>query len=135
MNDRLYPISEEAFNEHILPIIKKHTSGSGGRPPVISHYTFFCAVLKMLSVSLPWRDCPIQYGPWHTIYTRFQRWSENGLFWEILRGLREQKHIQMDVVFMDSTTIKVHRHGMGASKKKAHKISEKTSQEMAPKST
>lgn len=118
MNKRLYPISEDFFNSHILPIIQKHTSGSGGRPPKIPHYVCFCAMLKMLSISIPWRDCPKEYGPWHTIYMRFKRWSENGLFWEILRKLKENKQIEMDIVFMDSTTVKLHRHGSGAPKKK-----------------
>jgi transposase len=72
--------------------------------------------MKMLSVSLPWRDCPKEYGPWHTIYTRFRRWSENGLLWKILDKMKQKKNIEMNIVFMDSTTVKVHRHGMGARK-------------------
>ena len=121
--DRLYPISEEVFNREIFPIIEAHTSGMrlGGRPPKISHYVCFCAMLKMMSVSLPWRDLPPEYGAWHTIYTRFKRWSENGLFWNILYALKQKKHIQMDIVFMDSTTVKLHRHGAGAPKKRGLK--------------
>jgi transposase len=118
MTDRLYPINEEFFNLRILPIIMRHTSISGGRPPKISHYTCLCAMLKMLSISIPWRDCPKEYGPWHTIYTRFKRWSENGLLWNIFFELKQEKHIEMNIVFMDSTTVKVHRHGLGARKKR-----------------
>ena len=118
MTDRLYPICEEFFNTNILPIIMRHTTGSGGRPPKISHYTCFCAMIKMLRVSVPWRYCPREYGPWHTIYTRFKRWSENGLLWNIFFELKQNKIIELDIVFMDSTTIKVHRHGLGAVKKK-----------------
>jgi transposase len=117
MNDRLYPLPEATFNKIILPIILKHTQVSGGRPPKISHYTCFCAMLKMLKISIPWRDLPKEYGNWHTIYTRFKRWSENGLLWEIFFILKSQKSIEMDIIFMDSTTIKVHRHGLGAIKK------------------
>jgi hypothetical protein len=126
--DRLYPISEESFNRNVLPIIEAHTSGMGlgGRPPQISHYVCFCAMLKMMAVSLPWRDLPREYGPWHTIYTRFKRWSENGLFWNILYALKQQKNIRMDIVFIDSTTVKLHRHGAGAPKKRGLKISAKT---------
>jgi transposase len=72
MQDRLYPISKELFDKEILPIIIKETTTRGGRPPKISHYTCFCAMLKMLSCSMPWRDCPKEYGPRHTIYTRFK---------------------------------------------------------------
>ena len=102
MDNRLYPISEAFFDKEILPIILKHTTGSGGRPPKISHYAFFCAMIKMLTVSIPWRDLPREYGAWHTIYTRFKRWSENGLIWSIFFELKQNKAIQMDIVFMDS---------------------------------
>jgi len=127
-NKRLYPIDEQAFNEHILPVIEAHTRGMGlgGRPPKISHYVCFCAMLTMMRVSQPWRDLDPIYGPWHTIYTRFKRWSERGLFWNILYALKQAKHIEMDIVFMDSTTVKLHRHGSGAAKKKGPRTSAKT---------
>jgi transposase len=54
---------------------------------------------------MPWRDCPPEYGPWHTIYTRFKRWSENGLFWKILTTLKEKKRLEFRIIFMDSTTV------------------------------
>ena len=113
MTDRLYPICEEFFNTNILPIIMRHTTGSGGRPPKISHYTCFCAMVKMLRVSVPWRDCPREYGPWHTIYTRFKRWSENGLLWNIFFELKQNKIIELDIVFMDSTPLKFIATGWG----------------------
>ena len=127
MNPRLYPISRELFDREILPIIESITKPLGGRPPEVEHYTCFCAMLKMMSVSLPWRDLPQEYGPWHTIYTRFKRWSENGLLWEILYRLKQKKLVRMDIVFMDSTTVKRHRHGSGAPRKKGGSASEKTS--------
>jgi transposase len=122
MDKRLYPINKEIFDKEIRPLIEKETRVSGGRPPKIDHYVCFCAMLKMLSVSLPWRDCPKEYGPWHTIYTRFKRWSENGLLWKLLYELKQKKRVQMNIVYMDSTTIKLHRHGSGASKKTQHKV-------------
>ena len=122
MDKRLYSINKEIFDKEIRPLIEKETRVSGGRPPKIDHYVCFCAMLKMLSVSLPWRDCPKEYGPWHTIYTRFKRWSENGLLWKLLYELKQKKRVQMNIVYMDSTTIKLHRHGSGASKKTQHKV-------------
>jgi hypothetical protein len=43
-NKRLYPISEEVFNQKILPIIKDHYIWKG-RPPKVSHYKAFCGIL------------------------------------------------------------------------------------------
>jgi hypothetical protein len=62
MDKRLYPLEERTFNKEILPIILAETTLMGGRPPKISHYVCFCAMLKMLSCSMPWRDCPKEYG-------------------------------------------------------------------------
>jgi transposase len=121
MNPRLYPLSKETFDREILPLIESETKRMGGRPPKIDHSACFCAMLKMLSVSLPWRDLPREYGPWHTIYMRFKRWSENGLLWKILYELKQKKLVRMDIVFMDSTTVKAHRHGLGAMRKKGGK--------------
>lgn len=86
MDLRLYPIQAEIFKEIIEPKISKHYNP--GRPAGISHYQFFCAVLYVLHTGVPWRDLPSCYGTWHTIYTRFKRWSENGLFWELLYYLQ-----------------------------------------------
>jgi hypothetical protein len=51
MNNRLFPLSRDVFNRDVLPIIEAATTPLGGRPPKIDHYTCFCAMLKMLSVS------------------------------------------------------------------------------------
>jgi transposase len=117
MESRLYPISQALFEREILPIILRKTTIQGGRPPKISHYICFCAMLTMLRCSLPWRDCPSEYGPWHTIYTRFKRWSENGLFWTILNEIKQKKLAEFRVIFIDSTTVKLHKHGYGSLKK------------------
>nr|WP_235661280.1 transposase [Candidatus Hamiltonella defensa] len=89
-----------------------------GRPASISHYQFFSAVLYVLRTGIPWRDVPDLYGHWHTIYMRFKRWSENGLFWNLLYRLQQKKKIKMDCTWVDSTTVAIHRHGSGSLKKR-----------------
>ena len=70
MNERLYPISEDYFKEHIYPYLQGLKDGRG-RPALVSDYVFFCAVLFVMRTGIPWRDLPDHYGLWHTIYTRF----------------------------------------------------------------
>ncbi len=117
MNNRLYPFSEDYFKEHIHPHILSFKDGRG-RPAKISDYQFFCAVLYVLRTAVAWRDLPGAYGSWHTIYTRFKRWSESGWFWKLLQNLQAKKLIKADFTWVDSTTITVHRHGSGALKKR-----------------
>ena len=117
MNKRFYPISKDGFKEHIYPYLLELKDGRG-RPALISDYDFFCAVLFIMRTGSPWRDLPDCYGCWHTIYTRFKRWSESGWFWKLLQRLQAQKLIKVDFTWIDSTTIAVHRHVSGSLKKK-----------------
>ena len=113
----LYPINEEHFNQSLLPEITRHYKRPG-RPAKISHYQFFCAILYILRTGVSWRDLPECYGAWHTIYTRFKRWSENGLFWQLVNQLQQSNDTLIDFTWIDSTTIATHRHGSGAFKKR-----------------
>lgn len=111
-NERLFPLSKEDFRAIIEPVIEENYIWKG-RPPVIPHYNVFCGVLYALRTGVPWRDLPEIYGNWHSIYTRFSRWSEKGLWWKILFKLQSQKLARVNVVLADSTSFKVHRHGAG----------------------
>lgn len=113
---RKYPISEKRFKTLINPIIIEEKKKLG-RPTSISHYKFFCGIMYVLRTGVSWRDLPEEYGGWHTIYTRYKRWSENGFFWRLLAKLQSMKELTLDIVFVDGSIIPVHRHGGGALKK------------------
>lgn len=131
MDKRHYPVSEDVFDKLIVPRIEQHKNRAG-RPTKISHYQFFCAILFVLRTGIPWRDLPHCYGRWHTIYTRFNRWSVNGLLWSLLYDLQQKKKINIDFVWTDSTTIALHRHGSGALKKKANNLSAEAEKDPEP---
>lgn len=50
-----------------------------------------------------WRDAPRELGPAKTLYNRWKRWSDNGLFARILTGLAaegtEHKTIMIDATY------------------------------------
>lgn len=112
MDKRLYPMSPEFFSTYILPIIEGNYIWKG-RPPLISHYQVFCAILYILRTGISWRDLPGCYGNWHNIYTRFARGNEKGLWWKILVSLQADKQIRVNIVLCDSSSFKIHRHGSG----------------------
>ena len=64
---------------------------------------------------------PKRFGSWHTIYTRMNRWSRNGVLDHVFEQLQREQivRIRIDSVQMDSTIIKVHPDGTGALKKTA----------------
>jgi transposase len=111
-NKRLYPISEEVFNQKVLPVIEGAYIWKG-RPPKVSHYQVFCGILYILRTGCPWRDLPGEYGYWHVIYDRFSWGSKRGLWAKILLSFQEEEGIAFNEVILASTTMKVHRHGGG----------------------
>ncbi len=112
IDKRLYPISERLFDEKINPLIVGAYSPAG-RPKKINNYQVFCAALYVLRTGNSWRDLPKVYGYWHSVYLRFKKGSDRGLWWKVLQELQRLKVVTINVVMADSTTMKVHRHGGG----------------------
>jgi len=114
MNQRLYPINKKFFQTQIMPIIQQSYIWKG-RPPVISHYKTFCAILYVLRTGIPWRDLPKEFGSWHAVFDRYNRGTERGLWWKILTTIQAKKlgNVDINIVMLDSTTMKIHRHGGG----------------------
>lgn len=69
-------------------------------------------IVHMLRSGGRWRDCPPAYGPYTTIYNRFNRWSRQGIWFEMFERLTGSSAITATVA-IDSSTIKVHRSGGG----------------------
>ena len=79
------------------------------------------AILYVAEHGCKWRGLPTHFGNWHSIYTRMNRWSKNGVLDRIFVRLQQEQmiRIKVEAVSLDSTIIKVHPDGTGALKKKA----------------
>ena len=82
---------------------------------------FVEAVLWIARTGSPWRDLPIELGNWHTTYTRFSRWSQRGVWHEVMKQLGTDR--DLEALMIDSTVIRAHQHAAGAQKKRATKRS------------
>lgn len=67
----------------------------------------------MLKSGARWRDCPDVYGPYTTIYNRFNRWSRQGLWTEIFQALTGSTGMY-GTASIDTAYIKAHRSAAGA---------------------
>jgi transposase len=70
-------------------------------------------IMHMLHTGARWRDCPAAYGPYTTIYNRFNRWSRQGIWSDIFYALTGSTG-RFGTMAVDSTHIKAHRSAAGA---------------------
>lgn len=89
----------------------------------VGNPTLLNALLYVLENGGKWRRLPKEYGPWHTIYMRLYRWSKAGVIERVFTRLQEEQilTLKLEVISLDSTSIKVHPDGTGARKKTGRK--------------
>ncbi|WP_333712747.1 IS5 family transposase [Yoonia sp.] len=57
---------------------------------------------------LRWCDAPREYGPHKTLYNRWKRWSDKGVFAQIMAGLAAEG-TETKTIMIDATYLKAHR--------------------------
>jgi len=86
----------------------------------VENIDFINALLYICENGCKWRRLPKEYGKWHPIYKRFQRWVEAGIITSLLKEMCDQKLLdgEATVRLMDSFTVPVHPDACGALKKR-----------------
>ncbi|MGQ2964012.1 MAG: transposase, partial [Agrobacterium sp.] len=65
-------------------------------------------MLHVLRVGCPWRDMHERYGKWNSVYVRFRRWAEQGVWDALLETLVELGLTDDWQHMIDSTTVRGH---------------------------
>jgi transposase len=96
-------------------------------------------IIWRLATGVPWRDLPARFGPWKTVYSRFRRWQQAGV-WERALATRQAQadaagEVDWALHFLDSTTVRAHQHAAGAQKGAATTPSAAPVAASRPKST
>lgn len=74
-------------------------------------------IFWVLRTGSPWRDLPERYGPYTTVYNRFNRWAKAGVWVRVFETLVEKSPDSMQ--FIDSSIIRAHQQ---AAAKKGGRI-------------
>jgi len=73
---------------------------------------FLEGVLWKVRVGGPWRDLPLGFGAWNSIFRRFRRWAQLGVFERIFEAISGEPDFEYALI--DGTIIGVHQKASGA---------------------
>jgi transposase len=71
-------------------------------------------IFYILRTGSPWRDLPERYGPYTTVYNRFNRWAKAGVWVRIFEILAAKSPRSMALI--DSSIIRANQHAAGGKK-------------------
>jgi len=71
-------------------------------------------IFYVLRTGSPWRDLPERYGPYTTIYNRYNRWAKAGVWLRIFETLAARSPRSMQLI--DFSIIRAHQHAAGGKK-------------------
>lgn len=117
MNPERFLLTDQIWSR-ISPLLPGK-AGDPGRTGV-NNRLFVEAVLHIARTGAPWRDLPPGFGAWNTVYKRFSRWGEAGIWERLFAELSRDG--DFTEVSLDSTYIRAHQHAAGAPKKQETRL-------------
>ena len=108
MRKRVQWLSDEEW-ARIEPLLPRGRKGARR----VDDRRVISGIVHMLKCGARWRDCPPEFGPYTTVYNRFNRWSRQGIWHDIFYALTGHSGIH-DGAAIDATHIKAHRSAAGA---------------------
>lgn len=107
-----YDLADEQW-KCIQPQLPPETTGKRGRPRKDDRM-MLNGMLWMNHSGAQWRQLPKRYGPWQSVYARFAKWRDEGIWEKIFSEL--SKDADTENLSIDSTCVKVHESSNGGEK-------------------
>ena len=98
-------------DEQMAKVLTILAAEKGAGRPAKDDKNLIEAVLWWQRTGVPWRDLPSEFGPWSTVFNRFDRWSKTGKWQKILEELKTD--IDSEWHSLDSTVNRAHQHAAG----------------------
>jgi transposase len=107
MDSNLFWFDEEQWAK-IMPHLPTNQPG----PERKDDRRILSGIMHVLKIGCRWQDCPKEYGPHKTIYNRFARWSERGIWQKIFECVAAPCD-PPEQAALDSSHVKAHRCAHG----------------------
>jgi transposase len=82
-----------------------------GPEALLGDRLFIEAVLFRAKTGMPWRDLPERFGPWKSVYNRFNNWARKGHWATIFREL--QLDVDETGSIVDGSVVRAHQDASG----------------------
>ena len=99
-----YELSDEEWTA-IRPMLPNKPRGV----PRVNDRRVLNGIFWVLRSGAPWRDLPINFGPYTTCYNRFVRWRRAGVWSRIINALAAAHDAAVQMI--DTSIVRVHQHG------------------------
>lgn len=103
-------VSEEEWNL-IGPLLPPET-GRGCRPAG-DNRPYFEGMMWIARTGAQWRYLPDEYGKWNSVFRRYRRWVDTGVFNAMLETLSEMAGRDPAADMIDITVVRAHHCAVG----------------------
>jgi len=107
MTDHYFWLSEDQFSR-LSPLLPNKPLGV----PRVDDRRMIRGIVHVLKTGGRWVDAPAVYGPRKTLYNRFVRWAEKGVWMDVFHALASAGGPPVELP-IDSTAVKAHRCASG----------------------
>ena len=110
MRRNLFWLSDEQW-QAIEPYLPKDVRGKAR----VDDRRVISGIVHVIKSGCRWCDCPSEFGPPTTIYNRFVRWAQRGVWERLFRELAARGR-STETQMIDATHVKAHRSASGAKR-------------------
>ena len=116
-------VRDGVFSDEVWAVVEPVLPSSKGRAgrPWTDHRRALEGIAWRYRTGSPWRDLPVEFGPWQTVWERHFRWSQDGTYQRIFDAVHLAGLLQQSVdpeleqlLSVDSTVVRAHQHAAGA---------------------